>query len=861
MTTTEHLPGISRRTLIGAAAAGAAASGFSWAAVKAEVDAMKADGWTAHPVACCMCGARCGLLAMRREGEAASRTTVRIMPNPDHPQRGYCGRGAQTLWAWNHPMRIRKPLKRKGERGSGEFEEISWDQALTEIATKLKTIVERDGERAVMLTSHSFTGSQKWFAHALGTPNVVNHSSTCNSASSLARRMVFGSNTAGVAAVDPDYAHVDYLLLIGRTLNCAAGSFAQAAEARERGARLVFVDPRMPEGAFAESEWVPVKPGTDAAFLHAVIHVGLKEKLADFEWMRRWTNAPYLVREDLTPITESDLRANGRARAFAVIDERTSSVAFMGLRLNDKNQPVAFEENPDVRPALFWQGPVKLASGETVNAKTVLQAFADVNAKYAPEAVSALTGIPAARIVSIARDFFRLRGVCDDGWYSSRNGNDVEGFALQNILNLLTGRFDREGGLIRTQGSGFGGVGIKKAGTKCTGPTGVTWEVAPGKPLDKLYFPEGIGTLSSTFEAMKTGKPYPVRALIMTGCAMFHREPNSARLIEAFKSLELIVSQDLMPIESNDWADYVLPSTFFLENPEYLGVSYARDGWVQKSDSTVAPPEGVEARHDIWQLLEILRRMYPERAARAGYAAEIKTREEWLKWYNEGLLNKAWAKFIAGRNKAEPGEGDRIAREVEEKGFALVKAKAYETFPYRSPLMTPTGKAELVSFYVLGAATAKGIMALPEYAPTKSYTAPKPVSDEFVIVSGKNGASCSGLAMFTFPSKYTGDRTIWMNPVDAERLGIETGDMIECEGLDTGVRGVSAVTVTNRVMAGVLFSYGFSSGIRTKKLLPAYEWVREGLNTQWLAGGVSQVACGNVNNNVSVRVRRIGKGA
>ena len=389
----------------------------------------------------------------------------------------------------------------------------------------------------------------------------------------------------------------------------------------------------------------------------------------------------------------------------------------------------------------------------------------------------------------------------------------------------------------------------------------MTWEVAPGKPLDKLYFPEGIGTLSSTFEAMKTGKPYPVRAIIMTGCAMFHREPNSARLIEAFKSLELIVSQDLMPIESNDWADYVLPSTFFLENPEYLGVSYARDGWVQKSDSTVAPPEGVEARHDIWQLLEILRRMYPERAARAGYAAEIKTREEWLKWYNEGLLNKAWAKFIAGRNKAEPGEGDRIAREVEEKGFALVKAKAYETFPYRSPLMTPTGKAELVSFYVLGAATAKGIMALPEYAPTKSYTAPKPVSDEFVIVSGKNGASCSGLAMFTFPSKYTGDRTIWMNPVDAERLGIETGDMIECEGLDTGVRGVSAVTVTNRVMAGVLFSYGFSSGIRTKKLLPAYEWVREGLNTQWLAGGVSQVACGNVNNNVSVRVRRIGKGA
>ena len=606
-----------------------------------------------------------------------------------------------------------------------------------------------------MLTSHSFTGSQNWFAHTLGTPNVVNHSSTCNSASSLARRMVFGPNTAGVAAVDPDYAHVNYMLLVGRTINCAAGSFAQVAEARNRGARLVFVDPRMPEGALAESEWVPIKPGVDAAFLHGLIHVGLKEKLADFEWMRAHTNAPYLVRDDLTPITEADLRANGRKRAFAVIDERTSGVAFMGLKLNDKNQPVAYDESPDVRPALFWQGEVTLLSGERVAAKTVLQAFSDVNAKYAPDAVAALTGVPAARIVEIARDFFRLKGVCDDGWYSSRNGNDVEGFALQNILNLLTGRFDREGGLIRTQGGGFGGVGVKKAGTKCSGPTGETWEVAPGKPLDKMFFPEGIGTLSATFEAMKTGKPYPVRALIMTGCAMFHREANSARLIEAFKSLELVISQDLLPSESNDWADYVLPSTYFLENPEYLGVSYARDGWVQKSDSTIDPPEGVEARHDIWQLLEILRRMYPERAARAGYTAEIKTRAEWLKWFNEGLMNKAWAKFIAGKNNAKPGLGDRIAKDVEEKGCALVTLKPYETFTYRAPLWTPTGKAELVSFYVLGAKTAQGIMPLPEYAPTKSYKAPKPVSDEFIIVSGKNGASCSGLAMFTFPSKYT----------------------------------------------------------------------------------------------------------
>lgn len=857
MTRSDKSYGISRRTFIGAAGAGAAASGFSWAAIRQEVEAMKSAGWKANPVACGMCGARCGLLAMRKEGSDPSRTTVRMMPNPDHPQRGFCGRGAQTMWAWNHPMRIKKPLKRKGERGSGEFEEISWDQALDEIAAKLKGIVVKDGERAVCLTSHSFTGYQNWFGHALGTPNIINHSSTCNSASSLARRMIFGKNTAGVGAVDPDYCNVRYLLLIGRTINCAIGSFAQVSEARNKGARLVFVDPRMPEGALAESEWIPIRPGTDAAFMHALIFVGLKEKLADFEWMRRWTNASYLVRDDLMPLTESDFVAGGRTRAFAQIDEKTGNMCFAGLKTDDKGQPVGFDEEPTSHPSLFWQGDVTLANGERIHARTVLQAFSEVNDKYSPDKVAALTGIPAARIIETARDFFRLKGVCDDGWYSSRNGNDVEGFALQNIINLMTGQFDQLGSLVRTSGAGFGGPGIKKAGTKCTGPTGETWEVAPGKPLDKTYYPEGIGTLSAIFDAIKTGKPYPIRALFMTGCAMFHREPNSERLIEAFKGLDLIVAQDLMPTESNDWADYVLPSTYFLENPEYLGVTYARDGWVQKSNSTIDPPKDVEARHDIWQFLEILRRMDPKLAARAGYTKELRTRQEWLAWFNDTLFEKAWQKFIDSKNKAKPGLGDRIAKEVADKGFALVNPKVYGTFPYKTPLMTPTGKGELISFYVLGAKTAKGIMALPEYAPTKSYTHPKPLSNEFIIASGKNASSCSGLGMFTFPSKYTGDRTIWMNPVDATRLGIKSGDTIECEGLDTHVTGRSEVTVTNRVMPGVLFSYGFSSGCRTKKLLPAYEWMREGLNTHWLSAGISQVACGNVNNNVSVRVRRV----
>lgn len=102
--------------------------------------------------------------------------------------------------------------------------------------------------------------------------------------------------------MEPDYANSDYLMLVGRTVSCAIGVQSTMAANRERGGRIVFVDPRMPEPGFAGSEWIPIKPGTDAAFLHSLILVGRREGLVDLNWIERWTNAAYLVRDDMMPI-------------------------------------------------------------------------------------------------------------------------------------------------------------------------------------------------------------------------------------------------------------------------------------------------------------------------------------------------------------------------------------------------------------------------------------------------------------------------------------------------------------------------------------------------------------------------------
>lgn len=843
-------PTLSRRTFLGAAAAAGATAATSmapWTKVEAEIAELKEAGWTAHPVACNMCGGYCGMLAMHKPGAKPSPETVRIFPNPSHPQRGYCARGSSAMYVWNSPIRLKKPLKRTGERGEGKFVEVSWDEALNDIAARMKKIVEEHGEHAVAMTSHNFSGFQQWLGAALGTPNVISHSSTCNSASVMGRRMAFGKGFDGAGKVEPDYERCRYLLLVGRSLNCAMGVQATFAKARKNGCRVVFVDPRMPETAFGDAKWIPIRPGTDAAFLMSLLQVGIREKLVDSDFLARHTNAPYLVKEDGKPLTEADWIEGGAKNRYAAMDRTLGTIVFRGVETKDGK--AAFVEDASSDLALDWSGDVTTPEGKTLRVSSVWTLFVRETERYTPAEAAKITGIPADEIERTARDFFTLDGVCDDGWYSSRCGNDCEAYALMSLLNAFAGNFDRPGGFVVTSGGGFKGPGVSAG----KGPQGQKWTMPDTKRLDRVMYPEGSGTFSAIFDAVHTGKPYPVRAFFITGTTMFHREANSDRLAKALKALDLVVVQDIFPHEVIDYADYVLPSTYFLEWDEYAGVKWALHGNVQKNCAGLVPPEGCDARHEIWQFCEILRRSFPERAAeRLGYDHEM-THEECMKWL-KGMTEAAWKKFIDGKNKTKPGDGDRIAREVAEQGWSQSAEKKFGQYPFVKPLGTPSGKIELMSFLLAEKYGDNGISPLPTYHPVEAFTIPKARSNEFYLVSGKDSSASSGVTLFTMPSKYLGDRSVWMNPVDAERLGVETGTTIELEGLDNGVKGRARAKVTNRVMAGSLFAYGFQGGVRTKNLPAEYAWTREGVNSNWFATGWRQPICGNLANNSSVRV-------
>lgn len=663
---------------------------------------------------------------------------------------------------------------------------------------------------------------------------------------------MFGKGFDGAGKMEPDYANLRYLLLIGRSMGAAMGALHTLNIARANGARVVSIDPRMPDISYGDVDWVGIRPSTDAAFVMGLINRMIQEGTADFDFIQRFTNGAYLVRDNGRPLTQADV-IEGGDKAKYVVANATGELSFRGLKKNEAGA-VVFDEDPAFKAVLEGVAPVKLTDGTTIPVKTAYEVVKETAAPYTPEKVYEITGVEPGILLRIAKEFTNLKGVIDDGWYTSKNGTDVQLYQLICIANAMNGNIDIPGGLVVTAGAGFS-VPSVSAGK---GPNGEKWQMAKEKRIDKIVYPEASATFKVALQAAVTGKPYPIKGVFFVGTTMFHREANSQELAEQLKKLELCVVQDVLPQELVDYADYVLPATYFMERKEMAGVKWALNGSIYLSDPGLTPPKGCEARHDVWILLEILRRAFPEKAERVGYK-ECKTAEEFNKYF-DAFTDKGFNKFLAKCESQKPGWAEKIKKDIETQGWSTIKTKKYNEYPYHKPFGTPSGKVEIYAFQSFkNEANEKAIAPVSGYIPSPAFTAPKKNSNEFILVSGKNCVTCSGLNMFTQPTRYLGDRTVWMNPVDAQRLGIRNGDMAEIEGIDTKYVGQARITVTKKVVPGAVFAFGFSGGNRTKHLVndPEYQFVKEGINSHWFATGYAQPIFGNVANNSSVRIKKV----
>lgn len=282
--------GLTRRTFLKTGVLGASAAALTQGCAEAEkaieglgpVKKLRAgvEAWV--PSVCLQCTAGCGILVRTMEGRA-----LKIEGNPEHPSnRGtICPKGQAGLQVLYDPDRIRYPLKRAGERGSGRWERIGWDDAIGMAVEQLRDIRRAREPHTLALIGGRFRGQMEplfaRFLTAFGSPNLISRDPIGAQAHYL---------TQGIKDLFAyDWENVHYVLSFGASLLEAAVPTAYLLRMYgylRRGrpgyrAKFVQIDPRFSVTAAKADEWFPIRPGTDGALALGIAHVLLKEGLYD----------------------------------------------------------------------------------------------------------------------------------------------------------------------------------------------------------------------------------------------------------------------------------------------------------------------------------------------------------------------------------------------------------------------------------------------------------------------------------------------------------------------------------------------------------------------------------------------------
>jgi len=261
--------------------------------------------------ACPICFNSCPVNYHLQDGKIATITGVATDP----VTRGrLCPKGQFQLQTYNSPHRLQHPLKRVGKRGEGKFEPISWDQALDEIAERLKIVREQYGARSLAIftgTRSSWmnkAGSASLFAELFGTPNQEGTAPLCASAAGQAFMVTQGFAPGANSFTETDLGAAAFYLFVGDNMaETRPVYFGLINDCRLRnGARMVVVDPRQSATAAKADEWICSRPGTDMAFALGMMSHLIESGRIDEDFLRRnvagWERlCEFVIEKQYTP--------------------------------------------------------------------------------------------------------------------------------------------------------------------------------------------------------------------------------------------------------------------------------------------------------------------------------------------------------------------------------------------------------------------------------------------------------------------------------------------------------------------------------------------------------------------------------
>ncbi|MDR0184158.1 molybdopterin oxidoreductase family protein [Lysobacter arvi] len=562
------------------------------------IDTSPSVGDEVRTTTCYMCACRCGIKVWLKDGQIRY-----IQGNPDHPvnQGVLCAKGSAGIMQHYSPARLDKPLLRVGERGSGEFREIEWDQAL-EIATSwLKPIRERNPDELAFFTgrdqSQALTG---WWAQQFGTVNYAAHGGFCSVNMAAAGLYTVGGSFWEFG--EPDWEHTQYLMLWGVAEDHDSNPIKLGlGKLKARGAKIVAINPvRSGYGAIAD-EWIGIRPGTDGLFAFALIHELLNADRIDLDYLVRYTNAHWLVVDDPGGAEDGLFARDLEGHPLCAVDSHRFA------RANDTG----------IQPRVV--GEYTLRDGRRAVPAFHLVAQRYLDPQYSPDAVSERCGIPADTIRRIARELaeaafdraFTLPVAWTDAWgreHDAMQGRPVSMHAMRGIsahsngfhtcralhlLQLLLGAVDAPGSF-RYQPPFPKPLPPPNRPGKARQANGVL----DAAPLGFVHGPEDLvvdddgaprridhafswayplsahGMMHTVIRNAWAGDPYPIDTLMMFMANMsWNSSMNTAQTIawltdkrdDGEYRIPRIIYADAYASEMVAYADLVLPDTTYLE--------------------------------------------------------------------------------------------------------------------------------------------------------------------------------------------------------------------------------------------------------------------------------------------------------
>ncbi|MEO1767316.1 molybdopterin oxidoreductase family protein [Thiobacter aerophilum] len=333
---------------------------------------------------CYMCACRCGIKVTLEDGKVRF-----IQGNRNHPtnQGVLCAKGNAGIMKQYSPAKLKKPLMRKpgAPRGAGEFVEIEWEQALDLLTDRLDLIRSTDPSKLAFFTGRdqmqALTGL---WAQQFGTPNWAAHGGFCSVNMAAAGLYTIGFSFWEFGAPDWDYAK--YFILWGVAEDHSSNPIKIGLEKLKRhGGKFVSVNPVRTGYSAIADEWVPIRPGMDGLLALSIVHVLLSRELFDWEFLVRYTNAPWLVVQ--TPGQKGD--------GLFLRDEAGHPLVW-----DLEKQAFVSALEADIAPALF--GEFVAPDGRPVKTVMTLVAERYLDERYAPQNVAHECGVPAEQIERLA---------------------------------------------------------------------------------------------------------------------------------------------------------------------------------------------------------------------------------------------------------------------------------------------------------------------------------------------------------------------------------------------------------------------------------------------------------------------------